>query len=369
MVAISRQTSLTDQDAGFDVVHADTLRYFPELVRELGGDPESLARDIGVDPCCLSSGPVGYRSIARLMEHAAIRLRCTDFGLRLAKRQGGGSVFGALGVVMRHAKTVGAGLQYVAEHSHAHSLAARVRIEPERSKRNVLVGHDILVDRLPIKRQLIEQLLLLAHLNAVEISGGKARVREARFRFQPLSSIATYRRYFGCDVRFEEAGDGVVFSEADLACSTVDPDRQLFAKATSFIEQRFSRLQPPMRARVRAQILQCIETSDCSKERVAAALCLHPRTLHRRLNDEGTCFEEIKDGVRRDIAIGYLRATKLSIQRIAEKVGYAEHSVLTRSCSRWFAASPREIRRHAPNEVFDSRSEREAQVVPKCRVS
>jgi AraC-like DNA-binding protein len=307
MVSTGNQESV-EQEAAFDLVHADTLRFFPDLVRELGGDPAQLLLELGLDSGFLSNGqPAGYRVIANLMEHAAARLRCPDLGLRLATLQGGGSV---------------------------------------PSRRRVFVGHDILVDRLPIKRQAIEQFLLLAHLNAVEITGGKARVREARFRFQPLSSPSIYRRYFGCDVRFDQSLDGVVFSDIDFNCPTINPDPQLHSKATSFIDSHFLRRKPPIRAQVRAVILQFIETTDCNKERVAAELHMHPRTLHRRLSVEGTCFEKIKDGVRRDVALGYLRATGLSLQRIAEKVGYAEHSVLTRSCSRWFAASPREVRRN-----------------------
>jgi AraC-like DNA-binding protein len=97
-------------------------------------------------------------------------------------------------------------------------------------------------------------------------------------------------------------------------------------------------------AQVRGVILQFIEADDCSRERVASELHLHPRTLLRRLKAEGMCFEEIKDDVRRDMTLRYLQGTDLPLRRIAEKIGYAEHSVLTRSCSRWFAASPREVR-------------------------
>jgi AraC-like DNA-binding protein len=335
---------LLEEDSRFDAVHADTLRFFPELVRALGGDPVRLIAEASLQPGGQSNGlPIGYRAIATLMEHAAQRLRCPDFGLRLASLQGGGRVFGALGAVMRHASTLGAGLRYVAEHSHAHSLAARVRMQTDTTNMT-LVCHDILVDRLPIKRQMVEQFLLLAQLSALEHSGSRARVREVRFRFQPMSPLADYRRYFGCDVRFDQSVDGILFSESDLECATVASDPGLFSEAKSFIASHYN-LRPPMRLEVRALILQIMGAGDCSKERVAAALHIHPRTLHRRLADEGTCFEELIDGVRRDVALGYLRATNLSVQRIAEKVGYAEQSVLARSCSRWFEASPRVIRR------------------------
>jgi AraC-like DNA-binding protein len=336
-------------DATFDLVHADILRFFPNLVTQLGGDPQSLLQRVGIDLSDLSRGQstVGYRSMVNLLEYAAEELRCPDFGMRLATLQGGGQVFGPMGVVMKNSATLGDALRYVAKHCHAHSLAARVRLERDPISGKQFVAHEILVDRLPNRRQAVEQLLLLAHLNAMEITGGQARVREVHFRYQRLSSRATYRRYFGCDIRFDQQADGVVFHERDLLCPIVDPDAHLYQTATSFIDKHFTRIAPPIHARVRGVILQFIETDNCGKERVAAELNLHPRTLLRRLKAEGKCFEAIKDEVRRDMALGYLQGTDLPLLRIAEKIGYAEHSVLTRSCSRWFAATPRELRSRA----------------------
>lgn len=181
----------------------------------------------------------------------------------------------------------------------------------------------------------------------MEITGGQARVREVHFRYQRLAPLAAYRRYFGCEVRFDQQEDGVVFHERDLLCPIVDRDAQLYERATTFIDTNFTQVVPPLHARVRGVIAQFIETENCSKERIAAELHVHPRTLLRRLKAEGKCFEEIKDEVRRDMALGYLKGTDLSLRRIAEKIGYAEHSVLTRSCSRWFAATPREVRAQA----------------------
>jgi AraC-like DNA-binding protein len=316
----------------------------------LGGDPEPLLLKVGlVDPRSLSSGKVsfGYRAVATLLEDAAEQLQCPDFGMRLATLQGGGEVFGPMGVVWKNSNTFGEGLDYVAKHFHAHSLAARMRLEHDRVNRKLFAGHEILLDGLPSKRQVTEQVLLLGHLNALKITCGQARVREVLFRYEPLSPLRTYRRYFGCDVRFDQKENGVVYHERDLACPVVDPDVQLYEMATSFIDARFPRVSPPMHAQVRAVILQFIGTEDCTNERVAAELCLHPRTLHRRLKAEGRSFDGIKDEVRRDVALGYLQQTDLPLPRIAERLGYAEHSVLSRSCFRWFSASPRQLRSQA----------------------
>ena len=311
-------------------------------MRSLGGSPEALLRRAGIDPTAIAGAGIGYRAVATVLEQAALELRCSDFGMRLACLQGGGKAFGLMGLVMKNSSTFGQALNYVAEHSYAHSLAARVHLEPDRGGR--FVGHEILLDGLAERRQIIEQFMLLGHLNARQITGGKAQVRRVLFRGRPVSAPATYRRHFGCEVRFEQEADGVVFSERDLNCPILDRDERLYERVTSIIDRRFSRAAQPVHAQVRALILEFIATEDCSDERVAAKLGLHPRTLRRRLKAEGESFQALKERVRRDVALSYLENTGLPLARIAEKLGYSAHSAFSRSCLAWFSATPSELR-------------------------
>jgi AraC-like DNA-binding protein len=114
--------------------------------------------------------------------------------------------------------------------------------------------------------------------------------------------------------------------------------------ATSFIDKKFTRVTPPMHALVRGLILQHLGGEDCTNDRIATELGLHPRTLNRRLKAEGKSFEGIKDEVRRDAALRYLQQSDMPLTQIAERLGYAETSVLSRRCVRWFGASPRQLR-------------------------
>jgi len=329
-------------DEAFDVVHARILRFFPELVAELGGDAQALMRQAGVDPF-----DAGYRQAVQLIELAAADLRCPDFGMRLAARQGGAAMFGPLGTVMKNSRTFGEALNYVSTHSYAHSLAARVWLTPVADEEGLFAGHDILLDGLPNKSQAIEQLLLTGHLSAMGITGGKARVRRVHFRHQPLSPYRIYRRYFGCDVRFGQEQDGVLFAPHDLAAPIVDPDAQAYQAAIAFIEANFIQHRPPLHAQARGLIMQLLGTEQCRNERIAAELNLHSRTMHRQLKAEGTSFQQIKDEVRRDFMLYYLRQTELDFASISEKLGFAEQSVMTRSCNRWFGASPTKLRSQA----------------------
>ena len=72
------------------LVRATAMRAYPELVRELGGDPVAyLSRfhvPIGVEHQEDAFIPV--QAFARMIETTAMELQCRDFGLRLSRLRG-----------------------------------------------------------------------------------------------------------------------------------------------------------------------------------------------------------------------------------------------------------------------------------------
>lgn len=326
----------TDPDS-FDIVHARLLHAFPELVTSLGGDAAALMREIGA-----GGATTTYRQAVALFELAAQALGCPDFGLRLAARQLGSGVFGPLGQVMKNSPTFGDALVYTRDHTYAHSLAAR--IWHERREGMLFAGHDILLDALPDRAQAMEHIILSGHLSAIEITGGHARTRRVHFRHQPLSPLPVYRRHFGCEVRFAQDEDGVLFSDHDLACRTIDPDAEAYRVVTAFIDAEFTRHHPPVHAQARGAMMRLLASGASTNARVAEDLGMHLRTLHRRLKAEGTSFQQLKDEVRREALLYYVQQTRLDFARISERLGFAEQSVMTRSCNRWFGMPPTRLR-------------------------
>lgn len=349
MLFHSRMNAASDS---FDIVHARLLQFLPELVEELGGEPDTLLRDAGIDPRSLREGKTEatYRQMIQVIERAAAELHCPDFGLRLAVRQGG-AMFGPLGQVMKNSRTFGEALAYVGTHAYAHSLAVRIWQQRPPGGTGLFSGHDILIDGLPDRSQAIEQIMLVGHLFAMEITGGRARVRKVHFRHQPLSPLGAYRRYFGCEVRFGRNEDGVYYSDADLAAPIFRPDPEAYQTAIQYIDAHFAEARAPTHALVRGAVMQLLWPGESDNARVASELGLHPRTLHRRLGAEGTSFQQVKDEVRRDLLLYYLRQTDLDFSAISEKLGFAEQSVLTRRCRRWFSATPTQVRQQHRRDV------------------
>lgn len=333
-------------DQAVPLVHARSLKFFAEMVDELGGDPAELFGRVGIPNSIAADGlsEVGYRQLVELFELAANTLAMPDFGLRLAVRQGGSAMFGPLGKAMRNCATLGEVVQFACTHSHAHSAASG--IWQMRSPSGLItIGHDILLDRLPHKVQAVEHAILCGHLANLELTGSMARPRRILFRHQPTSSLAVYRQHFGCEVRFGQFADATVYDVADFDLTIVGSDEQALQAALSFIEQNFSGHGSPLHVRTRGIITHFLGSDLCTNERVAAELGMHPRTLHRHLLSEGTSFQQIKDSVRRDLMQYLLQSTDLNLTNISQRLGFSEQSVMTRFCQHWFALAPSELRK------------------------
>ena len=97
-------------------------------------------------------------------------------------------------------------------------------------------------------------------------------------------------------------------------------------------------------ARVRSELLSAPGQMP-GLDAVAASLHLHPRTLRRRLAEEGTSFRALTNDVRATLAIELLSQVGLTVDQVARRLGYAETAAFNHAFSRWFGLAPNEYRR------------------------
>jgi AraC-like DNA-binding protein len=74
---------------------------------------------------------------------------------------------------------------------------------------------------------------------------------------------------------------------------------------------------------------------------VAARLHLSARTLRRRLADRGVSFMRIVDEERRSLALQYVMGGEMTVESIAERLGYSESANFRHAFRRWTGSSPR----------------------------
>ena len=347
-------------DGGTAMIRVETLRKFPEVVTRLGGNPRDLLAKVQIDAGVLKNrhAVVPHRSIVQLLERAAHELRCPDFGMRLAIAQGGLKVLGPLEFAMRNSRSLREAFHYYTQHRHVYSTASHADFAPSPLPGTVFLRVQVLLARLPAHPQTVERSLVLAHHAVLDITRGQVRPREVWVMHEPLSPLATYQEYFGTDVRFGQSMNGLFFKDSDLDLSIPNVDSQLYELTADFIANRFPSPDSVLSTRVRTIVERLLLEGDCTNSSVGSMLGMHPRTLQRRLRSEGESFESIKDSVRRDLALKYLKQSTIPLIRVAKMLGYSETSALSRSCYRWFSVSPRQLRSGvAPVPANDKRTE------------
>ncbi len=81
-----------------------------------------------------------------------------------------------------------------------------------------------------------------------------------------------------------------------------------------------------------------------SLQEVADRLHMTTPTLHRRLREEGSSFQQLKDRARRETAIALLRSGDYSGAELAELTGFSDASTFHRAFKKWTGMTLQEFR-------------------------
>ena len=162
-----------------------------------------------------------------------------------------------------------------------------------------------------------------------------------------VKDIETYEAFFACPVRFGADHTQLVLAKSalDLPLKTADPN--LAALLTRQVEQESAQLESrddlPFTDQVRRKLRIGLKDDLTTIEQMASELGMTSRTLQRRLKDDGTSFQDLRDEVRRELADHYLDG-ELSIAEISFLLGFSQPSAFFRAFKRWTGVTPNEAR-------------------------
>jgi AraC-like DNA-binding protein len=312
------------------------LTAIPELIRQLGGDPEAVLASAGLEPSAYDDpeGHVPYRAVGRTLSEAAARTGCAHFGL-LAGRASQLTDFGVVGEIMRHSPTVGAALQALVVHQHLNSEGALAFLREYGSA--VDLGYAIYLPDVAGGFHLYDAGLASGLCIMRGLCGAAWVPAEVHFPHSPPVDTVPYRRWFKAPLRFNAEFGALRFPSSWMSerIPGADPGRLREAQKRASAADRGHLVQKTSRA-LRTLLLQ----GPVSGTDVAQALAMHRRTLNRRLSAEGTTFQEILDTVRFAVAQDLLRNSEVNLHDIAAALGYAGLTPFMRAFRRWTGTSP-----------------------------
>lgn len=312
------------------------LTAVPGLIRQLGADPAPIIAGAGLAPGTLDdpANRIPYEGYARLLRDAAARTGCPHFGL-LAGGAWHLSDLGKTGELIRHAPTVGQGLEEFIVHHHLNSAGGVAFLL--RREGFVDFGYAIYTP-VAVSTSPIYDGVMAAVANILrEICGEAWEPSEVLLPRAAPADAGPYRRHFQAPVRFGAEFAALRFPESWLArpVEGADPARLRQARAHVNAAGRATIVLRTSRA-LRTLLLH----GKFSGDDVAQSLALHRRTLNRRLSAEGTTFQQVLDRVRFAMAKELLQESGLSIPEIATALGYADYVSFTRAFKRWSGSPP-----------------------------
>ena len=325
------------------LIRAAAMWGYPELVRQLGGDPEAFLSRFHIPPGAehQQDAFVSFAAWIRVLEASADELRCPDFGLRLSSRQGL-HILGPLAVIARNAQTVLSGVESIGRYLYIHSPA--LRLTERRTGRGIEFSYEVTEAGVPYPLQVYELSMGIAVRILRLLGGPEARFRAVSFIHEQHGSDAAYRDALDCPVRFGQSWCGFELPAhlAERRIENADPETRRIA--TKYLEATYLPGTAPLSARVAELARRLLPTGQCSADAIADELAMHPRTLQRRLATEGVRCQDVIDRERRTQAARYLTEPGLHLHQVAGLLGYTEQSALNRSCRRWFGKTPRQCR-------------------------
>jgi AraC-like DNA-binding protein len=155
---------------------------------------------------------------------------------------------------------------------------------------------------------------------------------------------------FDCPVLYEQPENRLVFDAHWLDGRPNLGNPVTYAELCQLCDQLTNELQlsAGMAGRVRSMILTNL-VRHANLDSITAQLKMSPRSLRRRLQEEGTSFRELVEEVRAQLAIKYVRDTSLSIEDVTYALGFNDASAFRHAFRRWTGAAPQEFRRAKTN--------------------
>ncbi len=190
--------------------------------------------------------------------------------------------------------------------------------------------------------------LRLIHGYACWMLDSQIALDQVRLSHRQPDDGAVYPLLFSREVEFDAPSASFSFDARYLDLPQVRDDsalRQMLRRPLVLS------LRPYRRDRLIVNRVRALLQEDLKRfahvPAVAEHLRISTRTLHRQFADENASFYQLKDEVRRGLALDLLHGTEKPLKQIALALGFTSEKSFFRAFAKWTGSSPGKIRQQA----------------------
>jgi AraC-like DNA-binding protein len=307
------------------------------VVREAGGDADGLIRRFELSREAERAAEVvlPLDRLHAFFDEAERAAGDPFLGLHVAERIRRGA-YGLLEFSCRSAPTVGEALRRIVRYMALCNELVEVTLEV--GPREAIIEQKIVGQPLCVGRHANEFFVAMLLVQSRQLSGKPLAPSRAWFAHPAPRDPAPLESLIGTDrIEFDRERNGMALPRAVLETplSTHDPAllELLDAQAEAALQLRASSSR--FLGQVRQQVRDALREGVPPLEDAARALHLSPRTLQRRLADEGTSYNDLVDDVRQELARRWVKEAARPLGEVAFLLGYSELSAFLRAFKRW----------------------------------
>jgi AraC-like DNA-binding protein len=311
------------------------LRAIADCISASGANARTLLSRNGIDPAAIDDAALELplTSFAHLLRDAIMTTGEPALGLLVGDRLGVTS-HGTLGAAILRGTTLREVARLLVDQLDARAPLVGLDVVQSENEFRLLVR-----DALPrgqMRRALLEAVVVaLAKLIEAIAQGTTAIIRIAfDDRTPPYSNFA--RALLHRPVRWGESFTGLVLPACQIDLPLHGGDPVAFAALIRRAEQELASQAGDRPVSTALHRLLLGRRGGLPSLPAAARLLqLQPRSLHRRLVDEGTTFRVVVEEVRATLAREYLVEPDWTVPEIALALGYADPANFRRALRRW----------------------------------
>ena len=329
---------------GAGQVRAANFAGIAEVARRHGRDPRGIVERHGMEARVLSDPEslVAPQQVADVFEYCSTLFEDPLFGLHIAAIQDP-EVFGCVTALCRSAPTFRAGVRCLIDYLpvvHAPDCEVVLIEGRDTAELTWLVNHD-----LGVNDQANYQAAVL-NLKLLQAMGGPAfKPSWVSLSADPRAAdVPELEAAMGCRVINRQARNSVAFPVHMLEQPVPSANRLLHRLLGGYLERVKAAQSVSVVDRVESFIRGALASGNCSIERCAEKLGLSVRTLQARLAEENARFSELVENARAALAKSHLAQRHLSLDEIADRLGYGEQTSFGRAFKRWTGMTPQQFR-------------------------
>ncbi len=327
-------------------IHNHYIRTILRAVEVAGQDTRTLLQDTGISPEIYreTNGWVHVDQWVSLAQRSWRLLDDEYWGLSGTRCKPG--FFALMVRYVQHCETVESLLREICRfyNTTREDLVLSVSEEGDR----LAFAIELSDDRFDTEHYLLEFMLVVMHRLICWITDTRVRVDYADFAYPEPAHSQLYNQIFHCQHRFDQPRSAFVFNRRYLSRPLVRSSEEIkvFLKNAPVDLMTRPGSDNSTSTRIKGILLESHRRGSGFLDlgSIAEQLNISPQTLRRKLRREDKSYQQIKDNLRRDIAIDKLVREELTVADIAGQLGFAEAASFTRAFKHWTGVSPAEYR-------------------------